>query len=832
MEGIRTDLRFSVRMLAKRPGFTLIALIALGLGIGANTAIFSVVNAILLREPPFRDPDRLMLVWASKPMEEGWPDLPLSLPNFNDVRQQSKSFSSMSVWTSGFFNLTATSVSAIEPEKVQYSIVSANLLSTLGVQPALGRDFVPSEDERGQSRAILISNSLWQRRFGGDREILGKSITLDGQGYEVCGVLPPSFRFVSFPRETDIWLPLGLDTFKERKYVRGANALGVIGRLEPGITVEQARSELDTISRRLRDTYPEYNKDLGLRVVPLREQAIQNLRPALVALLLAVGFLLLIACANVANLQLTRAKGRKNEIAIRAALGAGRWRIARQLLVENVVLGTAGGALGLLLALWCVELLSRIPYNTPDLFTPYRVAPDQIGVDGRVLLVAVALSLVTGVLFGLVPILEATRVDLQDALKDSGARMLSGALRARGFLVVGEVALAMILLVGAGLMINSFARLQSVDPGFDARNTMKFDISLPGSRYDTPEKVDAFYERLNRSLSGIPSVTAVGAVEYLPLGGTDQSTGLLFEGQPIPPPSERPKVHSRAATADYFGAMGIPLRDGRSFADTDRLDSQKVAIVNEALARRFWPNESPLGRRIALDFESMRYYRDRPPDFDLSLGLREVVGVVGDVKHRRLDGETFPEMYVPESQRPGRDMTVVMRASSDPLALIGEVRRQVASIDRDQPVANVDEMEGVVAASVAQPRFNATLLALFGGMALALAAVGIYGVISYSVVERTREIGIRMALGARRGDVVGMIVAQGLRLTAAGVAIGVAGALALTRFMSSLLYNVSPTDPRTFAVIALLLSSVATAACLIPARRATRVDPMAALRRE
>jgi putative ABC transport system permease protein len=827
------DLRYGARMLLKKPAFSLVTITTLALGIGANTAIFSIVNAVLLRPLPFADPDRLMLIWGNK-QQDDWPELPLSLPNFNDIREQSKSFEAVSAWTSGYFNLTSGPSGSDAPERIQYAIVSANLFATLGAKPAIGRDFAADEDQPGASRAIIISHSLWQRRFGEDRGAIGRTVTLDGQGYEVCGVLPPGFRFISFPKDTEVWLPFGLDPFRDRKYVRGANALGVVARLDRGFTVQEARAEMETIAARLRDQYPEFNRHLTLNVVPLREQAVKKLRPGLVTLLLAVGFVLLIACANVANLQLTRAAGRQKEIAIRAALGASRRQIVRQLLTENLMMSALSGAAGLLIAVWGIELLGRIPYNTPNLFTPYQVAPQEIGIDGYVLAVTVALSLLTGIAFGLAPILQAARLDLQSALKEGGAKLPGGTQRgrARGVLVVAEVALAIMLLVGAGLAINSFFRLQRVDPGFDPENALKFDVSLPASKYDSPEKTAGFYSQLTDRLSALPGVLAVGAVEYLPLSGTDGSTGVLIEGQPIPPASERPKAHWRSTTPDYFRAMGIRLLDGREISNQDRRDTAKVAVVNETLARKFWPGASAIGKRLAIDFEAMRFYRDRAPEFDLAMGLREIVGVVADVKHQRLDGESFPEMYVPESQRGGRDMTVVLRTAGDPLNLSAAVRAEVLAVDKEQPITNISSMSRVMAASVAQPRFNSIILGAFAAIALLLSVVGIYGVISYSVAERTHEIGIRMALGATALDVLRLVVGQGLRLTLIGAAIGVAGAMALTRLMTSLLYNVSPTDPVIFAAVLATLVFSAFVACLVPARRAVKVDPTVALRYE
>src|SRR5262245_24674399 len=832
MQTLWQDLRYGARMLWKKPGFTALAVIMLALGIGANTAIFSVVNATLLRPLPFPQPDRLALFWGSKP-RTNMPQLPLSLPNFNDVRAQCQSCESLSAWTIGYSNLTQGK----EPERVQYAIVTADFFATLGVHPLLGRAFRAEEDNPSHASAVLISHSLWSRRFGADPTLVGKSITLDGQPREVCGVLPAGFRFASFPKETEVWLPFGLDPFKDRKYARGASALGAVARLKPGVTLRQTQTELDVISQRLEQAEPHFNTNWRLHAVALHEQASGKLRRGLFVLLGAVAFLLLIACVNVANLQLARATTRRREIAIRVALGAGRFRIIRLLLVESLLLAGLGAIAGALLAWWGVDLFALIPYNAPNLFTPYTVSAEQIGVDGRVLGFTFLVSLLVGVLSGLAPALQlgqmgqAANTNLQTALKEGGAQAAQGAGRWRGSLVAAEVALALLLLIGAGLMVRSFVRLQRIHPGFDPQNVLTCDLNLPESKCQRPQAAE-FYDRLLERVAALPGVSAAGAVEYLPMTGMDRNTGLFIEGRPIPAPSERIFAHQRVVTPDYFRALGMRLRQGRVFTAADNDKASRVAIINETMARRYWPSENPIGKRAALDFEAMRFYPDRAPDFDLALGLREIVGVVADVRHTGLAGETVPEFYAPLAQRPTRDMTLVVRTAADPAGTLSLVRREVYALDKDQPIANENTMSEWMAATVAQPRFNFLLLTVFAAVALALAGLGIYGVVAWTVAQRTQEIGIRMALGARAEDVFRLMVGQGLKPALLGVALGLFGAAALTRLMKTLLFEMSATDPLTFIAVALLLTFVALLACWIPARRETEVHPMLALKCE
>src|SRR5215813_5861981 len=831
METLLRDIRYGMRALLKRPVFTAIALLVLGLGIGANTAIFSVVNAVLLRSLPFRDADRLVLLWGSKPAQ-GRPQLPLSLPNFNDVKEQAQSFDGLSAWTLGRFNVTDPRSEAPNPEQVQYAIVSSNFFSVLGVSPSLGRTFLPEEEQPGHSRAVMISNALWARRFGSDTNVIGKPITLDGQSYEIAGLMPAGFNFLSFPRETDVWIPFGLDPFRDRKYARGVGSLGAIGRLKPGVDAAKAQNELDTISARLLNQYPEINTGWSVKLAPLQEQIVRNLRRALLILMGAVGFVLLIACANVANLQLGRINVRRREIALRAALGASRLRLIRQLLTENLLLAVMGGAVGLLVAVWGVSLLAKFPYSNRTLFVPYDIPRDQIGLNGKVLGFTVALSLLTGIVFGLLPAFQASRSDLNDALKESGVRSGSHRGLTRNVLVVTELAMSLTLLIGAGLMIRSFVRLQQVDAGFQADNVLTMDINLAQSKYHQPNQTTGFYRQLIERVQALPGVVSAGAVEYLPLTGVDSTTGVFIEGRPLPGPGEVWETHYRDVTPNYFRSVGMQLRAGRSFTDQDNQASPKVTIINETMARRFWPGENPIGKHVALNFESMRFHPDRAPDLDVPLGMREIVGVVADVRHAGLATAAFAEMYIPLEQRPNSDMTLAIRTSGDPLSLASAARQAVVEIDRDQPVANITTMAQLVSSSVAQPRFNFLLLTVSAVVALVLATVGIYGVISYSVTQRTREIGIRMALGAQRRDVLRLVMGQGMVLALLGLVIGLAASLALTRLLTSLLFGVSSTDLVTFVSVSVLLGIVALLASYLPARRAAKVDPLSALRYE
>ncbi len=836
MNNLLQDLRYGARMFAKNPGFTLIAVITLALGIGANTAIFSVVNAVLLEPLPFHEPERLALLWQTNPKASA-PERPFSYPNFTDVKEQSQVFEEVGAWsayTNTRFNLTG----GTEPEQIQAALVSANLFPILGVQPVLGRAFLPEEDREGGPRAVVISHGLWQRRFGGDPRLLGETLTFDGNGYTVVGIMPSGFAFPKFPKPAEVWVALSRDPDPTlaRKFARGATYLSVLARLKQNVTFEQAQAELDTIAGRLQQQHPHFNIDTGLKLTPLDEQASSDLRRALLVMLGAVGFVLLIGCANVANLMFARAVARQKEMAVRIALGASRRRIVRQLLTESLMLSVTGGAMGLLLALWIIDLLSAVPYNAASFIAPYRISPEQIGLNGEVFGFTFLLSLLTGAAFGLVPALEASKPDLNESLKESSVNAVRHSWFRRscsGALVAAEVALSLVLLIGAGLMIRSFIRLMEVDPGFKPENVLTAEINLPRSNYTDNQKVTAFYQQVLERVRALPGVQSVGASSILPLTGTNQGSDFFIEGQPPPPPDKQNQTYHRAVSSDYFQAMGIAVLEGRAFTEQDHRDAPRVAVVNESMARRFWPGENPVGKRLALSLEALKFPKpNAPPVFDIAGAMREIVGVVKDVRHDGLNTQPEPELFIPYLQRPVREMSIAVRVAGDPASLASLVRREVLAIDPNQPVANIRTMSQLLSDSVAKSRFNFLLLALFAGVALLLAAVGIYGVVSYLVTQRTREIGIRLALGAERRDIVKLVTGQGLLPVVMGMVIGLVASLALTRLMESLLYEVSATDPWTFAEVSLLLVLVAMLACYIPARRAARVDPMEALRYE
>jgi putative ABC transport system permease protein len=829
------DLRYGIRMLRQRPGFTFAAVIALALGIGANTAIFSVVNAVLLRPLPFADPDRLMVIWQTAQQGE-FSQISLAYPNYDELRKQCQVCEDVGAWNS--YNYTRFALTGgAQPEQAQYAVVSASLFSVLGVKPALGRAFLPEEDRPGAARVAIIGHDLWQRRWAGDSKLIGQTATLDGQSYTVVGVMPPGFAFPKFPSDVQLWVPLSGDPFLGRRFSPGTRYLNVMARLKVGATLAQAEAEMNTIARRIEQADPQFNRGLSLRPTLLHLQLTGHLRLALFTLLGAVGFVLLIACANVANLLLARAASRRREIAVRLALGASRWRLARQLLTESLLLSLLGGAAGLLLAAWGVEALSIIPYNAPSYFVPYNVTHDQITLDGRVLGFTFALSILAGVIFGLAPAVQSSRPDVNAALKGDSASGAAGSrgrpyVGARESLVVAEVALSLTLLVGAGLMIKSFAHLQEVDPGFEPERVLTADLSLPRAKYPNGQKVAAFHDQLLARLAALPGVVASGLSSSLPLGGTNEDTAFFIDGRPLLDPRDRPHTHPRTISPDYFRAMGIRMIEGRAFTEQDQAQALRVTIINETMARRFWPGQSALGKRVALDLEAMRFFPDRPPQLDLTAGMREIVGVVRDVRHEGLETEPKPEMYVPDRQKPEREMNLVIRAAAGPASLTSAVREAVAAIDPDQPVAGIKPMSRLLTDSVAKPRFNYLLLTAFATVALILTITGVYGVMSYAVAARTREMGIRLAMGARNREVVKLVVGQGMKPVIAGVALGLAGAYALTRIMATLLFNVSATDPTIFIGMAAMLSIVAMLACYLPARKATKVDPVSALRSE
>ena len=835
MHSVVNDIRFAIRSLGKHRAYTAVIVATLALGIGANTAIFSVVNAALLRPLPFPDASKLYLVWSYRPTA-GLPQLPISLPNFLDVRERARSFQSLAVWTS--FNDSRYSVTGgcaaadCEPEKVQYAIVSSNLFSVLGARPELGRDFTRTDDERATAHGVIISHRLWDRRFSGRRSVSGATITLDGTTLDVVGVLPSGFQFVNAPREPDVWLPLGLDPFRDRVYARGANALGVIGRLRDGVQAPQAQRELTTIAEDLERQYPGFNRGTTLRLVSLADQATLGVRDGLLILLGAVGLVLLIGCANVANLLLARASSRHQEIAIRAALGASRRRLIGQMLCESIVLSVAGGAVGLLVASWLVELPAAVPLAAPSVFVPYATHTDQVTIDGVVLAFTLGVSLATGLLFGIVPAVRASRPSLYSALAARGHGSSDPTrVRTRQLLVVAEVALALTLLIGAGLLLRSFANLRAVNPGFRPDHVLTVDLNLPRPRYASATRQTQFYDALIERVGALPSVQAVGGVEQLPLTGPQQTTDFRIMGAPPPREGEEPDVAYVSVTPDYLSAMSLVLRRGRALGAADGAKAPLVTVINETMARRFWPNESPIGKRVALSIESLRFNRpNAPPTFDFEGSAREIVGVVADVRASAIADPAMPQMYIPFAQRPVADLTLAVRTSGDPLRLISPIRAAVRALDPDQPLSSTAAMSDIVAASVQQPRDRTTLVGVFALVALLLAAIGVYGVIAYGVNERTREIGVRVALGADAADVVRLIIRGALGMTLVGVALGLAGGLAASRVLGSLLFGVTSTDVATFVGASVVILGVAALASWLPARRASRVDPVVALR--
>jgi putative ABC transport system permease protein len=799
--GTWQDIRYGVRGLWKSPGFAAAAVLVLALGIGANSAIFSVVNAVLLRSLPYANAERL--VWVGGKVGSN-PRASVSPADFVDYRAQSNSFEEFAASTSVAVPLNLTG--AGEPERLIGSAVTTNYFRAFGVKPLLGRTFNPEEEKTaGGPPVVVLSHGLWQRRFGADPNVIGKTVTIDGKTATIVGVAPQSFQY---PAGTEVWAPLTFDS-PEMK-VRRAHFLRPIGLLKPNVSLAQAQAETDVIARRLEQQYPESNTKWSLNLVPLQEQVVGSVRTSLWVLLGAVGFVLLIACANVANLMLARATARHKEIAIRTALGASRARVVRQLLTESLLLSLLGGAVGVLLAMWSVDVLVSLAQgNVP------RAA--EIGIDARVLGFTLAVSVLTGAVFGLFPALRASKPDLNEVLKEGGRSSVGVRHnRVRSSLVVAEVALALMLLVGAGLLIRSFVGLQRVNPGFDPRGVLTMRVSLSRSKYAKPEQGAQFFDQLQQRVAALPGVEAVGTISELPLSGQPNDTYFTVAEHPPQDSTQQVTADFRRINHDYFHAMSIPLLRGRPFTEQEARGDAKVVVINETLARSFFPDEDPLGKHLVIELDGKAPY--------------EIVGVVADVRHRSLETGVYQMMYVPTLKVSNNNL--VLRTASDPAAMASAVRQQVAAIDKDQPVSAIRTMTDVLSESVAQQRFRTMLLAAFAAVALLLAAVGIYGVISYSVTQRTHEIGVRMALGAQRRDVVRLVVRGGLALTLLGVCLGLAGSFALTRVMSGLLFGVSATDPVTFAAITALLTAVALLACYLPARRATRVDPMVALRYE
>ncbi|HEY0368166.1 MAG TPA: ABC transporter permease, partial [Chthoniobacterales bacterium] len=801
------DVRYGFRMLKKNPAFTAIAVLALALGIGANSAIFSVVDALLLRPLPFKNAEQLVVIWENA-THLGFPKNTPSPANFLDWQQQANVFNGIAALAPRSMNLTGVG----EPERLDGRRVSANLFDLLGVKPIIGRSFVPQDDQPG-TKIALLSEPLWKRRFGSDPGVIGRAVTLNGEPYTVVGVMPRSVRLPSFGNWRDqIWVPMAFPA--EEAAQRGNHYLEVVGRMKPGVTSKQAQAEMETIAARLAQQYPEFNTRVGALVSPLREEIVGDMKPALLVLLGAVAFVLLIACANVANLLLARAAVRQKEIALRLALGADRARLTKQLLVESVMLSLLGGIVGLGLAYAGLRILTG--------FIPPDVAPaDAIAVDAKVLLFTLSVALLTGLIFGLAPATQASHFNLNDTLKEGGRDSGAGARgkKLRSTLVIVEVALSFILLIGAGLLINSFMHLRNLDPGFRADHLLVMNLDLSEVKYpDNPHRV-AFFDEVVRRVQPLPGVQSVAVAGNLPLTYNGDSMAIGVEGIPDPPPDQSPDVIYRTIGPNYFNTMGIPLVRGRDFNENDTADTTLVTVISEKTAKHYWPNEDPIGKRL------------KPGSTTSESPWRTVIGVVKDVRQNDFVAEPKMQMYF--SYRQTKNLVanaLVVRTNVDPLSLASAVRNAVWSVDKDQPVSNIDAMDKIVAGAVARQRFSMLLLAIFAGLALVLAAVGIYGVMSYSVAQQTREIGIRIALGAKRSDVLTMTVKQGLKLVAVGLACGIVIAFVLTRVMASLLFGISATDPITFLSISMVLLVVALLASYIPALRATKVDPMIALR--
>ncbi|MGB0033910.1 MAG: ABC transporter permease [Candidatus Acidiferrales bacterium] len=822
MSTLARDLRYAFRAFAKNPGFTLAVVLSLTIGIGVNTSIFSIMNALLLRSLPYKDANRLVILWNRSPglnITEDW----FSTAQYFDIKTGHSGFEEVAIAIGGNENLTGQG----EPERVGTIHVSSNLLPMLGERAAMGRLFTAEEDFRGHAATAVLSYGMWTRRYGSDPHMVGKSILINGLSYEVIGILPQSF---SLPREVlptldgaeqaEILLPLPLKPDASR--IRDHEDYNIMGKLKPGVSLKQAQAEMETITARLRHDYPEVyppNGGLTFGIVPLLDQVVGDVRHTLFVLLGAVGFVLLIACANVANLQLCRAVARQKEIAVRTALGASRGRIVRQLFTESVALALCGGVLGVLFSIWSLNWIHVLgPKSVPRL--------GSIRVDGEALAFTLALSLLSGILFGLSPVLRVSRIDLHSALSDTSRASASvGAVWGRGnnlrrLLVISEMALSAVLLIGAGLLIRSFVRLQGVSPGFNADHVLTIELTMSGQKYKDPQAVLATYRQLNEGIESLPGVTAAGAITSLPLSEMFAWGPITIEGRTPPPGENFINADERIVSGHYFQAMGIPLRSGRLFNDQDIATNPKAAIIDEYMAQQFWPKEDPVGKRIRLG------------GITSPSPWINIVGVVGRIKQYTLDSDSRIAFYLPQTQFITRAMNVVLRSGSDPAVLALAVKQKIRELDPDLPMYNVRTMADRVDGSLARRRFSMLLLGLFACLALALATIGIYGVMAYLVDQGTREIGIRIALGATQGNILSLVIRKGMILALSGVAIGLAGAFALTRLMRSPLFGVEATDPVTFVAIALLLTLIALLTSYVPARRAARTDPMISLRCE
>lgn len=812
MESMWQDLRYGFRMLIKNPGFTAVAAITLALGVGANSAIFSVVNGVLLKSLPYKEPERLVRVFETNPT---FPKFPVSPANFLDYREHSQVFEDFAT----FYRSDLQLAESDRPERLTAMQVSAGFFRLLGFEPVLGRDFQPSEEQEANSRVVVLSHHFWQSHFSSDPQIIGRSVRLNGILFTIIGVMPAGLQHIggdyhSLPHgeNVDVWWPLSLDRVRNR---RGSHYLNAVARLKAGITKEQAETEMNVIAANLEQQYPNSNKEWRIKLIPLRQEIVGEVQPMLLVVGGAVGFVLLIACVNVANLLLARTTAREKEIAVRSALGAGRRRIIRQILTESMLIALLGGVFGLLLGIWGVRgLIALSPDKLPRL--------QMVGIDGRMFAFTLCMALLTGVIFGLAPALNVSKANLNELLKDS-SRGSTGGLRhrrLRGMLVIAEVSLAFVLLTGAGLLMRSFIYLQRVDPGFNPERVMTASLDMSYERYKDRSEMSRFFERLLERVQALPGVRSAGATTDLPWTGYDENTSFIIEGRTYPEGSE-PHARYHSVTPDYFRTISVPLKAGRFLNEKDDAAAAKVLLINESMARRYWPDEGAIGKRIS--------FRSNPSEKDWTT----VVGVVGDVKDTPSAAVAEPAFYWPLGQNIWQsEVFLAIRADIDPLALVEPVRREVLALDKDLAIADVNNLEQIAGAAVNGPRFALLLIGIFAVVALILAVVGIYGVISYSVGQRSHEIGVRMALGAQQSDVLKLVIRQGVILILIGVAIGATSSLALTRVMGSFLFGVSATDPPTFAIISLLLGGVALAACYIPARRAMKVDPMIALRSE
>jgi putative ABC transport system permease protein len=815
LDSLVQDLRYALRQLARNPGFTAVAGLTLALGIGANTAIFSAVKTVLLMPLPFRDQASLVWIWE-RDLRTDDPRNPVSPLSFAAFRDETQVFEGIGSSRDAMYTLTGEG----EPETLIAYRFSHDFFQVLGMPPLLGRTFLPEEDRPGAAPVVVLSHALWTRRFAADPGIVGRSITLDGQGYTVVGVMPKGF---AHPRLTELWTPLALTpelaAAPDRRFLR------LVARLKPGTSIAQAQAAVGGVAARLSARYPDSHGNWGAVVNPIESRYTGDVKPALLVLLGAVGFVLLIACANVANLLLARGAGRMREIAVRAALGASRGRVVRQLLSESLALALFGGALGTLFAQWGLSaLLGLFPRSIFNVAIPRL---DEIRLDAGVLAFTLLVSLATGLLFGLLPALQVSRVRLGEALQHAtrGAGGVPPGQRLRSALVVAEVALAVVLVAGGALMLKGFLRLQGSSLGFDPKGLMTARVLLPEYRYGDPTKRLAFLEQSVARISALTGVEAVGVTPFLPLSGWSSGRTFRIEGQTPPAPGQEPEAELRVVNEDYFRAMRIPLVRGRAFAESDREGATRVALVNETMARRFFAGEDPLGRRVFLQFRG-----DDPPEDPRH--WREIVGVVADVRHYGLTQPAVPEIYLAWRQDPVELIGFAVRTAADPMSLVKGVRDAVWAVDKDQPVTMAMSYEQLASDSITLQRASARLVSFFAGVALLLAALGIYGVMAYAVARRTHEIGVRMAMGARERDVIGLVLGQGLRLAGIGVVLGLAASLALTRVLGSLLHGVSTSDPASFAGVLVLVAAAALLACYLPARRATRVDPMVALRCE